>query len=1157
MIVRTSQLVLSPTDVAAFLACRHRTALDLAVAQGELSPPAWRDPLGEAHRLRGAAHERAYVEHLRGRGLEVADLSDVADEAHTLEALRAGVPVVAQASLAGEGWRGVADVLVRVDGASALGAWHYEVHDTKLARETRGGTILQLAVYSDLLGQVQGRAPERFHVVTPAAAPGAAEFEVVGFRCGDYAAYVRRVRAELLRTVGQGFSPAVPIAAAAALQAAHYPEPVEACALCRWAERCEARRRADDHLAYIAGIGRWHRRELTDQGHGTLAAVAGMPLPIPFRPSRGSVETYARLREQAWVQHRQRQAGVPVHELLPVEPGLGLARLPEPSPGDVFLDLEGARFARDGGREYLFGMCHLLGGDYSSWWAHDDATERTAFEAVIDALMQAWAAHPGMHVYHFGHYEPSTFKRLMGRHATRADELDRLLRAERFVDLHTVVRQALRAGVESYSIKQLEPFYRFARAVPLDDAAAHMQAIELALEGHAPQMIPPESRTAVLRYNEDDCRSTVALRDWLEQLRAEREIAGEAIPRPVAKPPEPPAAVGELEAAELAASARLLAGLPAEAADAAHPQHPRWLLAQLVGWHRREHKAQYWEQYRLNDLADQDLLEEGAAIAGLQFVERVEAVVGPKTGRPTGSVIDRYSYPSQECEIGGGADVLVRGPEKALPFGTVVAHDRDTRLLDVKKGKTSAEMHPPSVFEAPVVHADALRKSLLRLCGSLDAPSCGSDLLFHRPPRLTHGRFERQVFETPTDFAVRLATTLDGTTLSVQGPPGSGKTYLGAQMIRALVREGRTVGVVAVSHKVIRNLLDAVQAQAAEAGEAVRLAHRREPDDGGRPADGAVREITDNAEALQAITAHEVDVLGGTAWLWARQEFAGSVDVLFVDEAGQMSLANALAVSPAAASLVLLGDPQQLEQPQKAHHPDGVDISALQHVLGEHATMPPERGSFLPETWRLAPALCAFTSERFYDGKLRPRDGLDQQRLAGVGGLDGAGLWWLPIEHDGNRQWSAEEVEAVAALVDRLLVPGAQWTDGDGVAHALTPDDLRVVAPFNAHVHRLAERLAPRGVPVGTVDRFQGQEAAVTIYAMGTSRPEDAPRGLEFLYSLNRLNVATSRARCAVFVVASPRLLEPECRTPRQMQLANALCRYVELARVADGGGSG
>ena len=422
--------------------------------------------------------------------------------------------------------------------------------------------------------------------------------------------------------------------------------------------------------------------------------------------------------------------------------------------------------------------------------------------------------------------------------------------------------------------------------------------------------------------------------------------------------------------------------------------------------------------------------------------------------------------------------------------------------------------------------------------------------MWRQTPRLRAGALEARAGESLVQQAVRLATALDRTTLALQGPPGSGKTYVGAQMIRALVAAGKRVGVVAVSHKVIRNLLDAVRAQADEAGEEVRLGHRGGEDDGEGDHARAVRAFEDNGSAHDALLGDEVHVLGGTAWLWAREEFAASVDVLFVDEAGQMSLANALAVSPAAASLVLLGDPQQLEQPQKGSHPDGVDISALEHVLGGATTMPEGRGLFLPETWRLAPAVCVFTSEQFYEGKLESRAGLQQQVLAGTGAFDGAGLWWQPVAHAGNSNWSAEEIDAVTALVDRLLAPGAQWVDGAGVSRPLEPRDVLVVAPYNAHVNRLSDRLLPRGVRVGTVDKFQGQEAPVVIYAMATSSPGDAPRGMEFLYSLNRLNVATSRARCAAFVVASPLLLQPECRTPRQMRLANALCRFVELAHL-------
>jgi uncharacterized protein len=400
------------------------------------------------------------------------------------------------------------------------------------------------------------------------------------------------------------------------------------------------------------------------------------------------------------------------------------------------------------------------------------------------------------------------------------------------------------------------------------------------------------------------------------------------------------------------------------------------------------------------------------------------------------------------------------------------------------------------------------------------------------------------------EFAVRIADKLDNTVLAIQGPPGAGKTFTGARMICALVQQGKRVGVTATSHKVIRKLLDDTAKMALSSGIAMKLAQKvgddKEPEQNSA---GGVVEVEDNGEALRLIQSKSVSVLGGTAWLWARQDFAQAVDVLFVDEAGQMSLANVVAVAQAAGSLVLLGDPQQLEQPKKGSHPDGINVSALQHIIGSYQTVPADRGIFLPVTWRLAPSISVFTSEVFYERRLTSKPGLEKQRLA-AGRFTGSGLWIQQVEHDGNRNASDEEVEAVADLVATLTAPRAEWINEHGVARQLTAADVLVVAPYNAQVSRLSDRLAPLGVQVGTVDKFQGQQAPVVIYSMATSRPEEAPRGLEFLYSLNRLNVATSRAQCAVILVVSPHLFAPNCSTPRQMRLANALCRYVELAQI-------
>ena len=600
MRLTTSDLRLSPSDLSAFLGCRHRTGLDLAVAAGSMKRPEWTDPMTEALRRRGAEHERAFAESLRRLGLEIVEIDQEqppdARVAQTLEAMRSGAEVIVQAALEGDAWLGYADILQRVSTPSALGDWSYEPYDTKLARETRGGTILQLSVYVDLLEGIQQVRPKRFWVVTPG--DDEAPFVVTPYRYADFAAYVRVVRAQLSATLALGHD---------AIRQSYYPEPVEGCEVCRWIGRCDKRRRTDDHLSFIAAIGRAHRAELTAQGFATLATAAAMPLPIAFKPSRGSRDTYTRIREQARVQHEQRTLGRPVHELLlPVVEGQGLSRLPDPSPGDLFLDLEGARFAREGGREYLFGLWGRPAGapaasrQYEGLWAFTDADERTAFEATIDRIMQTLAADPGAHIYHFGHYEPSTFKRLMGRYATRAEQLDELLRGERFVDLYAVVRQALRAGVESYSIKKLEQFYGFTRAFPLHDAAVHLQLIELALEGNAPAAIPDEARAAVGAYNADDCRSTEALREWLERLRARARGAGHcgatADRRKTAMPNEK---VGELERRQQAARSRLLEGVPPEASSPDHEQHPRWLLAYLLDWHRREDKSAWWERYRL------------------------------------------------------------------------------------------------------------------------------------------------------------------------------------------------------------------------------------------------------------------------------------------------------------------------------------------------------------------------------------------------------------------------------------------------------------------------------------------------------------------------------------------------------------------------------
>ncbi|QNP41617.1 TM0106 family RecB-like putative nuclease [Lysobacter solisilvae (ex Woo and Kim 2020)] len=1121
-------LLLSASDLVGHLNCGHLTSLDLEVANGTLARPAHWDPLLELLRARGTKHELGFIEHLQTQGRVVTVIEGVGGDdaavAQTLAAMLAGDEIIVQGALRAHGFVGRVDVLLRVDTQSGLGAWSYEVVDTKLARETKAGTVLQLCLYAALLEASQGKRPDTGYVVAPWTG-----YALQPYRMDQFGAYYRYVRQALESAV-------VPHAAAVI-----YPEPKAHCEVCRWQARCDAQRRADDHLSLVAGISKAQIDEFISHGITTLAGLAAVPPPLPWKPKRGSALAYERVREQARIQFVGRQKGVVLHELLPITAGFGLATLPAPSAGDIFLDLEGDPFVGEGGLEYLFGYCYrdTAGTVYVGDWAVSREEEKQVFERFVDFVMQRLTEFPDLHIYHFAPYEPAALKRLMGRYAVREEEIDTLLRGRCLVDLYAVVRQSLRASVESYSIKKLEPLYGFTRATPLPEANRALTKVQAALELGDLELLDADTRTTVARYNRDDCESTRVLRDWLEAQRGALIQKGTDVPRPGPPDAAPSEALGEWQAKIAALVAQLTQDVPVDLNDRNSEQHARWLLAHTLDFHRREHKAVWWEHYRLAALTADELLDERAGVSGLSF----DSAQGGTAKAP----IHRYTFPPQEGEVRSGDDLRNLGGEK---FGAVHAISWDARWVDIKKRQDTADVHPEAVYRHKVVDAKVLAQALVRLGEYVVAHGiegagmfqAARDLLLRLGPRLGTQTIQIEN-ELALDAACRLALALEGGILPIQGPPGSGKTFTGARMICALVQAGKKVGVCATSHKVIRHLLDEVIHAADEAGFDVQCVQKpNEMED-----DVPHLRFAKTAEVLFSALATGAHVAGGTAWLWASPAAAEAVDVLFVDEAAQMALANVLAVGHAAPRLVLLGDPQQLDQPIQGSHPEGTEVSALHHVLGMAPTIAADRGLFLAETWRLHPAICDFTSEMFYSSRLHPRPGLEGQTVTSPGRVSGTGLRFLAVHTHGNQSSSPEEADAVKTLVEEVLGSNTTWTDKHGTVRPVTLSDILVIAPYNAQVAELGTRLPP-GARIGTVDKFQGQEAPIVIYSMTTSSHADAPRGMEFLYSLNRLNVATSRAKCVCVLVASPSVFEVSCRTPRQMQLANAFCRYLEMA---------
>jgi superfamily I DNA and/or RNA helicase len=381
---------------------------------------------------------------------------------------------------------------------------------------------------------------------------------------------------------------------------------------------------------------------------------------------------------------------------------------------------------------------------------------------------------------------------------------------------------------------------------------------------------------------------------------------------------------------------------------------------------------------------------------------------------------------------------------------------------------------------------------------------------------------------------------LDRSVLVIQGPPGTGKTYTGGRLAADLLAGGLRVGVMATSHKAINNLVAAIDEAADEGGIGFRGWKKCSKEDDGYESARVVCSNSRPSEENGLIT-----LVAATAWHWAREDQINAVDVLIVDEAGQVSLADAIAVAGATTSLVLLGDPQQLAHVSQGMHPVGTGASVLEHLLGDDDTVPPDRGVLLSTSWRMHPEVGDFISETMYDGRLSSVAGCELQRIDSRG-LSGSGLRMIGVDHADNRGRSVEEADRVAVEVERLLDGGTRG-DRHGVRHPLTINDILIVAPYNAQVRCLKVRL-PEGARVGTVDKFQGQEAPVVLFSMASSTADEVARGMSFLFSRNRLNVAVSRAQALAVVVCSPALLGARCSTVEDMRLVNMLCRFRKSA---------
>ncbi|MDT0331945.1 TM0106 family RecB-like putative nuclease [Nocardiopsis lambiniae] len=1188
----TTGWVVSPTDLVDTLECDHRSALKAALAARVEGAPAPEpvDPLVAHH---GHLHEQAELERLTalfGRVVHIPDphpddasLAEAATA--TIRAMAEGAPVIYQGCfhhpLPARGripvaFHGRADFLIRSDLDPATGGtradadpdepWTYEPWDTKLARRPGPGAVVQLAAYADAVAVATGRTPRRMHLLT-------GDGHTHSLDTTDFTPILGTVTGRLLTSLAT--DPTLP--------SPTWGPPRPSCEGCGYSAWCSQGRTAARHLSLVAGLRTDQAAKLADVGITTIDALA--EADDEHRPPTLPRRSFEQLRAQACLQVRQDTTRTPDNPQGTVTAEVfshdGLAGLPAPATGDVFFDMEGYPYhSREGGRglEYLFGATteDEHGAEtFHTFWAHDRAQEKKALEDFVDFVCARVDADPDAHVYHYASYEVDRLKHLSSEFATREEEVNRLLREHRLVDLYTVVRKSLRVSQRSYSIKYLEPLYLPAArsggvttaTSSIDAYAAHLAAAEAGDHDEAARVLAD-----IAAYNRDDCHSTARLRDWLEEHRTLQGITERPVVQLELTEAEAERARKRAErlARQAAITGPLLEELPEDPALRTEEDVARASLAALVGYYQRENLPPWREHHRrtnapLTDLeTDTDCAVPWRVRAG-EWIEptgrqrkaRRELDLRLDTSHPhpftTGQDV-HLLYPGAPGQPATAAQATVTD---ARPDALTIVETCDADVLHFR--------HPVAVLPGSPVNPAPKDGALELVAGRAleDLPAwprhAGLDLLRRIPPRLDPpGPLPDPADHDGDLIAATIAAVdrLDGSYLAVQGPPGAGKTYLAGRLITHLARQGKSVGVCSTSHKAVENVMSAALRAAEEAGVELAAAKRAKSKKDADPDLPWDQPTTPQALAGWR-TGHTAKgrpvLIGGTAWAMANATMvADPVDVLIIDEAGQFALADTLAVSASARNLVLLGDPQQLPQVVQGTHGEGADASALQHLMGGRQIIDPARGYFLDQTRRMHPAVCAPVSDLSYQGRLHAHPTTALRGLT----VHEPGLYAHVVDHRGRTTHSPEEVDAVVAIATSLVADKVT-TGPDAAPRPLTGHDILVVAPYNLQVRALRRALARaaetdpalEGIRVGTVDRFQGQEAPAVICSMTTSDAAETSRGTAFVLDRNRLNVALSRAQSAAVLVHSPHLAATAPRSIEELRLLASFTRLSTAAR--------
>ena len=1054
----------------------------------------------------------------------------------TKEALKKGYDLIHKAHFKHNGWVGEIDFLIKdQDKKTKNGKCRYEVYDTKLSSIPKTDHIIQISLYSEWIAtQQDNELPDFMYLILGKKKKDnekknsviKIDEEIKQYKAQNYQLYFKHNEANYIKFLDSD-------------KKNIQPERCSFCALCDWSDVCEDQWLEKDHLNQIAKIRKDQIIKIKKHGVKTLSQFAKLKETEKIKDLHSRI--FKKHLAQAKLLIEFKKTKIPQFKVLPLEAERGFNKMPKPSEHDLFFDIEGLDKILNPeesdqdkkGIEYLFGIYDHDNKKepYKYFWAHNQNEEKEKFIALLKFIDKHLKQYPDSHIYHFNHYEKTALTKLMCKHDTYIEQVNDILRCGKLVDLHAVLNQGMQVSEKEYSLKNLEKFYQYKRKGEIKKANESTDKYLDWIETGEEKLLDE-----IKLYNREDCESTYFLRKWLLSKKPKDSHYA------IKKEPEEREKNWEKENENY----------KIEIEKNCKGKKYEEILKDILGFHKREEML-YWQKIfnRASLKSDEDLIEDAECIG---FMEKINEEPG-KDGRGKTIKIFTYKFPEQDFKVKVN-DRVINATDNNLDtyaVGKVLSIDeskKDENIIVISSSKGLDEILSIAKgdFYNHNVIIEAIRRFVESVVKGEKKYKATYEILEKNYPKINNTK-EGEIIIKEGDFlkeSFKTVESMDSSYLYFQGPPGVGKTHTAAYIIIELIKKSKKIGITANSHKVIFNLLNKIE-ELAKDNFSFEGYHKCGSTPDKRFDDGKfIKNISDSKKMDLKFKTMDESLFSGTAWCFSRPACEEKLDYIFVDEAGQLTTADIIAISLSAKNVVIIGDQMQLSSPISAVHPGESGKSLPEYLLEGKDTISSNKGIFIDKSRRLHPKLCKFTSENFYDRRLKNLDITEKRKIIfskKENLLPETGILMVDAKHkEVCRQKSEEEGKIVKDFYNRLL--GSTFLDNENPKKIMNEEDILVVAPYNVQVNYLISIL-PKGARVGTIDKFQGQEAPATIISMTTSDPESLPRNVDFFFSRNRLNVAISRSQCLSIVIMNKKILEIACKKVEHIHLVNTFMKLL------------